>query len=400
MKTMYWHRKFLSRYIILFLSIFMIISLYIVEKNLVVETKGYTQKLQAAELTEKAFNLTQRYFMSKGYLCRTMGDVSCTGLIGLSMTEITTDSGDLYAKRSSVNPNMAAIFVSWLSQLNLKEGDTVALQETGSYPALDIAMLSAIKTLKLKPLIIFSAGASQFGANRPGFTWPDIYKNLVEKGVFDYDVIGITLGGSHDNGYGMTPGAILKLNDAIKRNDFKVINIPYKDSTNTSVAKRLEMYKEAAGENSIKAYVNVGGNMASIGLKQPKVKVEDSDKKSKKDKKVTTKSSDEQIIKLHSFPTGVTTKLPPEYNTVNSVAVNFLKDDIPVVNVRDINSSIIKTYGMTYNPTTVVPPGQGAVFSQKKYNTTLAAALLIIDIALIAFMAFISRKYLISFKSK
>ncbi|AEI36053.1 poly-gamma-glutamate system protein [Francisella salina] len=400
MKTMYWHRKFLSRYIILFLSIFMIISLYIVEKNLVVETKGYTQKLQAAELTEKAFNLTQRYFMSKGYLCRTMGDVSCTGLIGLSMTEITTDSGDLYAKRSSVNPNMAAIFVSWLSQLNLKEGDTVALQETGSYPALDIAMLSAIKTLKLKPLIIFSAGASQFGANRPGFTWPDIYKNLVEKGVFDYDVIGITLGGSHDNGYGMTPGAILKLNDAIKRNDFKVINIPYKDSTNTSVAKRLEMYKEAAGENSIKAYVNVGGNMASIGLKQPKVKVEDSDKKSKKDKKATTKSSDEQIIKLHSFPTGVTTKLPPEYNTVNSVAVNFLKDDIPVVNVRDINSSIIKTYGMTYNPTTVVPPGQGAVFSQKKYNTTLAAALLIIDIALIAFMAFISRKYLISFKSK
>ncbi|AJI53083.1 poly-gamma-glutamate system protein [Francisella philomiragia] len=400
MKTMYWHRKFLSRYIILFLSAFMIISLYIVEKNLVVETKGYTQKLQAAELTEEAFDLTQRYFMSKGYLCKSMGDVSCTGLIGLSMTEITTDSGDLYAKRSSVNPNMAAIFVQWLSQLNLQEGDTVAVQETGSYPALDIAMLSAIKTLKLKPLIIFSAGASQFGANRPGFTWPDIYRNLVEKGIFDFDVLGITLGGSHDNGYGMTPGAILKLNDAIKRNNFKVINIPYKDSTNTSVAKRLEMYKEAAGDDSIKAYINVGGNMASIGLKQPTVKVEESDKKSKTDKKATNVASNDQVLKIHSFPTGVTTKLPPEYSSVNSVAVNFLKEDIPVVNVRDINSSIIKTYGMAYNPTTVVPPGQGAVFSQKKYNTTLAAALLIIDIALIVFMAFISRKYLISFKSK
>lgn len=362
MKTMYWHRKFLSRYIILFLSAFMIISLYIVEKNLVVETKGYTQKLQAAELTEKAFDLTQRYFMSKGYLCKSMGDVSCTGLIGLSMTEITTDSGDLYAKRSSVNPNMAAIFVQWLSQLNLQEGDTVAVQETGSYPALDIAMLSAIKTLKLKPLIIFSAGASQFGANRPGFTWPDIYRNLVEKGIFDFDVLGITLGGSHDNGYGMTPGAILKLNDAIKRNDFKVINIPYKDSTNTSVAKRLEMYKEAAGNDSIKAYINVGGNMASIGLKQPTVKLEESDKKSKTDKKATNVASNDQVLKIHSFPTGVTSKLPPEYSTVNSVAVNFLKEDIPVVNVRDINSSIIKTYGMTYNPTTVVPPGQGAVF--------------------------------------
>lgn len=404
MKTMYWHRKFISRYIIVFLSAFMIISLYIVEKNLVVETKGYTQKLQAAELTDNAFEFTQRFFMSKGYLCKTMGDVSCTGLIGLSMTEITTDSGDLYAKRSSVNPNMAAIFVEWLSELDLKEGDTVAVQATGSYPALDIAMLAAIKTLKLKPLIIFSAGASQFGANRPGFTWPDIYHNLVEKGLFDYDILGITLGGSHDNGYGMTPGAILKLNDAIKRNGYKVINIPYTHATDTSIATRMKMYKEAAGtDNKIKAYINVGGNMASIGLKQPQIKSSDIDSinENKKSKKSTTSSSDdESIIKLPSFPTGVTKSLPPEYKTVNSVAVDFLKEGVPVINVRDINSSIIKKYGMVYNPSTVTPPGHGAVFAQKKYNTILAAILLVIDIGLVVFMAIISRKYLISFKTK
>ncbi|ABI83201.1 poly-gamma-glutamate system protein [Francisella tularensis] len=403
MKTMYWHRKFLSRYIIVFLSAFMIISLYIVEKNLVVETKGYTQKLKAAELTNDAFAFTQRFFMSNGYLCKTMGDVSCTGLIGLSMTEITTDSGDLYAKRSSVNPNMAAIFVEWLSELNLKEGDTVAVQATGSYPALDIAMLAAIKTLKLKPLIIFSAGASQFGANRPGFTWPDIYHNLVEKGVFDYDILGITLGGSHDNGYGMTPGAILKLNDAIKRNGYNVINIPYTDATNTSITTRMKMYKEAAGDdNKIKAYINVGGNMASIGLKQPQIKSSDIDNvnDNKKSKKSSTSSADESVIKLPSFPTGVTKSLPPEYKTVNSVAVDFLKEGIPVINVRDINSSIIKKYGMVYNPSTVTPPGHGAVFAQKKYNTILAAILLVIDISLVVFMAIISRKYLISFKTK
>lgn len=415
MKTMYWHRKFLSRYIILFLSIFMIISLYLVEANLVVETKGYSQKLEASQETNRAFNLTQDFFMSKGYLCKKVGDVSCTGLIGLSMTEVTTDSGDLYAKRSSVNPNMAAIFVSWLSELNLQEGDTIAVQETGSYPALDIAMLSAIKTLKLKPLIIFSVGASQFGANRPNFTWPDIYNNLVKNGVFNYDILGATLGGSRDNGYGMTPGAILKLNDSIKRNGYKVINIPYRDATNTSIETRMKMYKEAAGDNKIKAYINVGGNMASIGLKQPKIVAEDKSTESKKpddkvvakdDKVVEKKDSKssttkkERIIKIPSFPSGVTKSLPPEYRTVNSVAVNFLKEGVPVVNVRDISSGIIKKYGLTYNPANITPPGQGAVFSQKKYNTTLAAVLLIIDIALIAFMAFISRKYLISFKTK
>ncbi|MGQ4005571.1 poly-gamma-glutamate system protein [Francisellaceae bacterium CB300] len=394
MKTIYWHRKFLSRYIISFLTIFMILSLYIVEKNLVVETKGYTQKVEASNTTYEAFRLTQDFFMSKGYLCKKIGDVSCTGLIGLSMSEITTDSGDLYSKRSSVNPNMAAIFVAWLSELDLKKGDVVALQQTGSYPALDIAMLSAIKTLELKPLIIFSVGASQFGANRANFTWPDIYKNLVEKGLFNYDILGATLGGSRDNGYGMTPAAVLKLNDSIKRNGYKTINIPYHHATTTSIKTRLDMYKKAAGDEKIKAYINVGGNMASIGLKQPKViSVEEKDGKKKTvENKVVTK--------LPSFPTGVVKELPTGYSSVRSVAVDFLKEGVPVVNIRDISSSIIKKYGLTYNPATVTSAGQGAAFSQKNYNTTLAIVLLIIDITIIIAMALISRKYLISYKSK
>lgn len=394
MKTIYWHRKFLSRYIISFLTIFMILSLYIVEKNLVVETKGYTQKVEASNTTYEAFRLTQDFFISKGYLCKNIGDVSCTGLIGLSMSEITTDSGDLYSKRSSVNPNMAAIFVAWLSELDLKKGDVVALQQTGSYPALDIAMLSAIKTLELKPLIIFSVGASQFGANRANFTWPDIYKNLVEKGLFNYDILGATLGGSRDNGYGMTPAAVLKLNDSIKRNGYKTINIPYHHATTTSIKTRLDMYKKAAGDEKIKAYINVGGNMASIGLKQPKViSVEEKDGKKKTvENKVVTK--------LPSFPTGVVKELPTGYSSVRSVAVDFLKEGVPVVNIRNISSSIIKKYGLTYNPATVTPAGQGAAFSQKNYNTTLAIVLLIIDITIIIAMALISRKYLISYKSK
>jgi poly-gamma-glutamate system protein len=369
----------------------MLISLYIVEKNLVVETKGYNQKIEAANTANTAFRLTQNFFMSKGFLCRDIGDVSCTGLIGLSMTEITTDSGDLYAKRSSVNPNMAAVFVQWLSELKLKKGDVVAVQQTGSYPALDIAMLSAIKTLELKPLIIFSVGASQFGANRPSFTWPDIYKNLVSEGLFNYDVLGITLGGSRDNGYGMTPAAILKMNDAIKRNGFETINVPYRNATETSIKTRVAMYKKAAGDEKIQAYINVGGNMASIGLKQPKTKVVETEEGKKK-------TVENNVLKLPSFPSGVTRKLPTGYEGVRSVAVDFLKEGVPVVNIRDIGSSIVKKYGLTYNPASVSQPGQGAAFSQKNYNTTLAIVLLIIDISLIIFMAFISRKYLISFK--
>ncbi len=392
MKNMYWHRKFLSRYIIAFLSVFMLISLYLVEGNLVVENKDYNQKIQAAEITNQAFKITQQDFISKGYTCSKAGDVSCTGLVGESMTEITTDSGDLNAKRSSVNPNMASLFVHWLLKLDLKEGDTVAIQETGSYPALDIAMLSAFKTLKLKPIIILSVGASQFGANRPDFTWPDIYANLVKKGVFDFDVKAVSLGGARDNAHGMTPEAILKMNDAIKRNGFEVLNVPYKNPTETSVKERMSIYEKAANGQPIKAYINVGGSMASIGLKEAHEKKTDTSKKDSK--------KDEKFIKLKSFPSGIVDSLPKEYKNVISVAVEFLKKDVPVVNIRDINTSIIKEYGLTYNPDHIIAPGEGAVFAQKKYNTTLASILLIIDILLICSVAILSRKYLISYKSK
>ena len=77
-----------------------------------------------------------------------------------------------------------------------------------------------------------------------------------------------------------------------------------------------------------------------------------------------------------------------------------MKENVPVVNIRDIRSSIIEKYGLTYNPATVTPPGQGAAFLQKSYNTVLAIILLIIDVSLIITMALISRKYLISYKSK
>lgn len=75
----------------------------------------------------------------------------------------------------------------------------------------------------------------------------------------------------------------------------------------------MKMYKEAVGDdNKIKAYINVGGNMASIGLKQPQIKSSDIDNvnDNKKSKKSSTSSADESVIKLPSFPTGVTKSLP------------------------------------------------------------------------------------------
>ena len=155
----------------------------------------------------------------------------------------------------------------------------------------------------------------------------------------------------------------------------------------------MNMYKKAAADKPIKAYINVGGNMASIGLKRIDTITKKGDK-SEESKPVPT------TMRIKSFPSGVVTKLPPEYKQINSVAVQFLKQGVPVVNIRDISSSIIKRYGLTYNPSTVAHPGQGVAFKQKKYNTTLAIILLLIDIGLLTGAAILSRKYLISYKTK
>ncbi len=66
MKTIYWHRKFLSRYIISFLTIFMILSLYIVEKKSCCRNKRLYSKVEASNTTYEAFRLTQDFFYVEG----------------------------------------------------------------------------------------------------------------------------------------------------------------------------------------------------------------------------------------------------------------------------------------------------------------------------------------------
>jgi poly-gamma-glutamate system protein len=101
-------------------------------------------------------------------------DPDATGLIGQEHTLTTTDRGVLEAKLTSVNPNFAAVFVEYFHRLKLRPGDAVAMSLTGSFPALNIAALTAAETMGLRPLVISSVGASMWGANDPEFTGLDM----------------------------------------------------------------------------------------------------------------------------------------------------------------------------------------------------------------------------------
>ena len=82
------------------------------------------------------------------------------GIIGVEFNEITTTLGALESKRTSANPNFAAVLVDLLLEADLEEGDKVAMNLSSSFPALNIASIVACETLDLEPVIISSIGSS------------------------------------------------------------------------------------------------------------------------------------------------------------------------------------------------------------------------------------------------
>ena len=87
---------------------------------------------------------------------------------------MTSLPGHLGSKQTSINPNFAAVVVGMLKDAGVQEGDCVAVGCTGSFPAMNVAVYSALETLRARPIVICSAGSSQYGANTPDLLWIDM----------------------------------------------------------------------------------------------------------------------------------------------------------------------------------------------------------------------------------
>lgn len=377
MKKMYWHAHNLPRIIMVAFCVFVLLGLFLVEHFKQNRPQPYyQQKLQAASYTYTAFSTVKQLRNAAGIAINPATDPQGSGLIGKQLTDITSDSGNLTVKQTTVNPNIAALFVLWLHQAGVQKGDVVAAGMTGSFPALDLAMLNAIRAIGAKPLLVLSAAASQYGANIPGFSIGDIYHGLLTKNVMPYPVLGMSLGGKEDRAYGMSKKGQQILLDTIKKYHY-----PFLDSKGTldGINKRMAIYNKHADGKPIAAYINVGGGMASIGLKripghkQPKGK-------------------------LHSLKTGVITRLPIELVGTDSVAVRFLKQGVPVVNVHNVGKVLVEQYGFPRAPRVEPFLGEGGLFNHKEYNTWLAIAVLVLDVIVFIIIAVLSKKYVIRYK--
>jgi poly-gamma-glutamate system protein len=189
-------------------------------------------------------------------------DPALSGLIGVDYTDLTTSLGDLRAKQTSLNPRFASLVAIWLQQAGVRAGDKVALCFTGSFPALNLAVLCACAALEVRPLIISSVGASTYGANLPGFTWLDMEIRLNEAGLIPWRSQYASLGGIMDSKGGIDGTGFDLAEAAIARHGATYLREGGYRAVAGDVERRLGIYLE---DGPPAVFINVGGNVTALG---------------------------------------------------------------------------------------------------------------------------------------
>jgi poly-gamma-glutamate system protein len=190
-------------------------------------------------------------------------DPNGTGLIGCEYSDLTTTVGSLTSKRTSSNPAFAGLITRWLKQAGVRPGDRVALNFSGSFPALNIAALAACRALGLRPVIISSVGSSTYGANIPEFTWLDMESALNRTGVFPYRSRAIALGGVAETGGGVDGQGMRLGREAMERHGALILEEgPLHDVLEHDILRRMAVFEK---EGPVAAVINVGGSLQAIG---------------------------------------------------------------------------------------------------------------------------------------
>ncbi len=356
MKRVYWRPPGVSRSALAMIALAAVAALVIVERFPVVRKQSWhTEKIRAARLSYDAMRAIKAERIKRGLVIDPEVDPHQTGLIGFSLTPITSNTGYISAKRASTNPNFAAVILHFLKRAGVERGDAVAVGLSGSFPALSVSTFAALQVLEANAIVIASVSGSEWGANDPTYTWLDMERTLFENKLFSYRSAAASRGGIDDRGMGMSKEGRALIDAAIARN-----NVERFDSTSLvdAIERRMSLYDARAGEKPIKAYVNVGGGSASVGTHVGK----------------------------KQFRPGLNSEPPRGEGIVDSVMLRFAERGVPVVHVSNI-AQIAKSNGLRADSEQDPRIGEGSVFIKAEPNRLLAG--LGVGIILAVMLAFI-----------
>ncbi|UCF83230.1 MAG: poly-gamma-glutamate system protein [Desulfobacteraceae bacterium] len=347
MKKIYWRPSSVPRVILVVIAIIGISGMSSVELfKAKIRQPYYGEKIRAARAMNSGMEFIRKYRLRNVGPIDPETDPADSGMIGLATSPITSTTGYLKVKQTTINPNWAAVLVDMLKRAGVKEGDAIASTFSGSFPAISLAVLTAAETLRLKVIAISSVAASNWGANIPDLTWLDLERILHEQGIISHRSVAASLGGEEDKALGMKEHSREMLRSAIERNGVRLIEI---DNLKENIVKKMSIYKEFSEGKRISAYVNVGGGTIAVG--------------SVKGKKL--------------YQPGLNKRPSPEALRVDSVMTRFAREGVPVIHMIYIDR-LAEKYGLPKSPQMMPHIGEGDIFTRLTYNLYLASFVLVV----------------------
>jgi poly-gamma-glutamate system protein len=321
-------------------------------------------QLRAAVRMEQAELVLRNALLADGIQIETSLDPNMTGLIGPEWTPLTTTLGNLEAKRSVLNPNFAALMVRYFHEAGLEAGDVVAVGASGSFPGLMIATLCAAREMGLEALTIASFGSSMYGATRPDFTLPLMIRILSDASVIPRSLLAVSPGADLDYGENALYEDSRKIIASLAGKtgvEFIAFDPP---DLEASIARRLKLFDDHAGERAVDCFVNIGGASPNSGTSSYTL----------------------------DFPQGLVMDPPRIPLSANrGLVYEFASRGVPIINLLNIRL-LADTNGLPYDPVPLPKPGEGGVYRVVFYNKAVILLTLIICLGVLAFAVVDSRR--------
>lgn len=287
-----------------------------------------SEQLQAAARLAKAAQAEIAQVKQKRGLMQPADvDPNRTGLIGLDWSETTTTIGEVQAKRTATNPDLAATIARILLSLNPPPGAAVAIVASGSFPGANIAAISAVETLGLKPVIVSSLGSSMFGANDPQFGWLDMEAAIRQAGIWQARTTAVLLGGESATAESLTGTGREMLIQMARRNGYEPIVASDLAGLKRGVMKAMS---DVASEGLV-ALINVGGAVLGIGT----------------------------CLDAYGLPNGLIRKKLPCDRGVTGLVHDFAARNLPVLHILYIKRLALD-WGLPYDPVPLPPIGENS----------------------------------------
>jgi poly-gamma-glutamate system protein len=281
----------------------------------------------AVRLMTRSIEVIRACRLSAGAPIDPRSDLNRTGLVGLENSPITTSLGRLEAKRTAANPQFAGAVVRMLREAGVRPGDTVALSASSSFPGLIVAALCAAHAMEIRVLPILSLGASNWGGNDPRWTGLETIACLNRSGVLDVALLAASVGGEGDIGGDMTAEGREYLKRKIREAGVPLIE---EKTLADDVRERSKLFERQSGAAAVKAFINVGGSWANMGL-------------------------DAEVLKLKpGFNPAETVFVPPPGR--RGLIQEMAARGVPVIHLLYVKG-LADRYGLPWDPVPLPAPG-------------------------------------------